>query len=159
MRGAAGTVLSKGHYHSPGHTEIGHVEPALSPCECGGDEWEEIFTSIPFRLIGACFHVNDYGRPEKFTYSTKQRTKMRKEIREAYDHGEIPPGVNCRLQRSPSPLVAYDFRLVLAVKVRSAASRPEPRRADPKGMAVYEGKRGVGPGLPGRKEPFGHTAP
>ena len=43
-------------------------------------------------------------------------------------------------------------------RVRSAASRPGPLRADPKGMAVYEGKEGFGPGLPGQKEPFGHTS-
>ena len=30
--------------------------------------------------------------------------------------------------------------------------------ADPKEIAVYEGKGGVGPGLPGRKESFGHTS-
>ena len=63
---------------------------------------------------------------------------------------------------SPFPLSLDDFRSVLAVK---GPLRPGPLRADPKGMAVYEGKGGYrsavimlchliflysfGPGLPG----------
>ena len=43
-------------------------------------------------------------------------------------------------------------------RVRFAASRPGLLRADPREIAVYEGKGGFGPGLPGRKEPFGHIS-
>ena len=71
-------------------SEVNHC-----PCECGNNEWDEIFTRVSFRLMGEGFRVNDHGRPKKFAYSTDKRTKMRQEIRDAHDHGEIPPGVNC----------------------------------------------------------------
>ena len=41
---------------------------------------------------------------------------------------------------NPFFLATDDCRSVLAVKVRCAASRPGPLRADPADVAVYEGK-------------------
>ena len=43
----------------------------------------------------------------------------------------------------PLSLASNDSRSVLAVKVRSAASRPGPLRADPGEAVVYEGKGGL----------------
>ena len=62
-------------------------------CKCGGD-WEEIFTSISFRLKGPGFHRNDYGPPADFKFATEGRIRMRQEIRDARDSGEIPKGQN-----------------------------------------------------------------
>ena len=64
------------------------------------------------------------------------------------------------LQRSPFPSPRMIPDRSSPSRVRFAASRPGPLRADPKGMSVYEGKGGLrfGPGLPGPKEPFGHTS-
>ena len=64
------------------------------PCECGCGELEEVFPCTNFRLKGAGFHKNDYGRPKDFKLSTDSKFKMRKELRDAVDHGEIPKGQN-----------------------------------------------------------------
>ena len=65
-----------------------------TPCECGCEEREEVFTGFSFRLKGSGFHVNDYGRPKNFKLSTGAKYRMRKEIRDAVDHGEVPKGHN-----------------------------------------------------------------
>ena len=84
--------------------------PVPTPCECGGD-WEEIFTSISFRLKGAGFHRNDYGPPADFKFATRGRIRMRQEIRDARDSGEIPKGQN-PFNSSPvrEPTVTMDER-------------------------------------------------
>ena len=46
------------------------------------------------------------------------------------------------LQRSPFPSPRMIPDRSSPSRVRFAASRPGPLRADPKGMAAYEGKRG-----------------
>ena len=46
-----------------------------TPCEYGSEEWEEVFTSIPFRLKGSGFHVNDYGRPKNYSFSFPPHTR------------------------------------------------------------------------------------
>ena len=46
-----------------------------TPCECGSEEWEEVFTSISFRLKGSGFHVNDYGSPKNYSFSFPPHTR------------------------------------------------------------------------------------
>ena len=46
-----------------------------TPCECGSEEWEEVFTSISFRLKGSGFHVNDDGSPKNYSFSFPPHTR------------------------------------------------------------------------------------
>ena len=63
------------------------------PCGCGGER-EAVVPVVSFRLKGSGFHVNDYGPPAGYSYSTDARVRMRREVADAVDSGEVPRGQN-----------------------------------------------------------------
>ncbi len=67
----------------------------LEHCGCGPFvPAEEVISAPAIRFKGPGFHINDWGQPKHWTGSTDARYRMRKEIRDAFDNGELKPGEN-----------------------------------------------------------------
>ena len=104
-------------------------------------------------------HVTPNSGTELHTAYSAPRGSLSSSFIPAGRLGTAPPeGVLTERVRYPFPSRCMIPDRSSPSRVRFAASRPGPLRADPRDVLFTREKGGSGRGLPGRKEPVGHTS-